>query len=258
MRIEFLEGDPSMLRSLLPPSRRLRLPRRSRSAVAGCAALLLASPALADTIVLPVDEDSAPYSFVPGLPRGIHYDTLYAVQGFDVETSTEHDFETYLWFDVTPADLPAGHVLTRAELRVVYAFDQSVFGGEPSTEVGTLECREVTGPWNEADLIWTNRPSVTAPFATITGIDTFGALRCDATAVVLRWIYDTSPNEGFALTNPTEREIGMHSREASVAASLKPMLILTTELPEPGTAAALAAGAGALAAMARRRRGASA
>jgi len=218
---------------------------------AACAPLLLAAPAAADTIVLPVDEDSAPYSFVPSLPRGNH-PTLYAFHGFDAPTSTVHDFETYLWFDVTQSDLPAGHVLVEATLVVTYAFDFTDFG-EPSTDPGTLECRKVTGAWSESSLTWVNRPTVAAPFDTITGITGFGAQLCDATAVVLEWLGNRAPNEGFALTNATDRVIGMHSREASASAALKPTLILRTEAPEPGFAAALAAGAAALAGSRRAR-----
>ncbi|MBK7948301.1 MAG: TonB-dependent receptor [Deltaproteobacteria bacterium] len=192
--------------------------------------------------------------FVPSLPRGNH-PTLYAFHGFDAPTSTVHDFETYLWFDVSQSDLPAGHVLVEATLVVTYAFDFTDFG-EPSTDPGTLQCRKVTGAWSESSLTWVNRPTVAEPFDTITGITGFGAQLCDATGVVLEWIGNRAPNEGFALTNATDRVIGMHSREASASAALKPTLILRTEAPEPGLAAALAAGAAALAGSRRARPGA--
>ena len=81
----------------------------------------------------------------------------------------------------------------------------------------------------------------------MTGITAYGAQLIDTTMVVHRWIYGTRPNYGFALTNATAREIGMNSREASSDPSLKPQLILRTELPEPGVAMALCAGGLAIA-----------
>lgn len=208
-------------------------------------------PAQADLVVIPVAEDSAPYSFLPSLVRGNNA-SLYAFKTFD-ENSTAHDFETYLWFDVAQSDLPAGHVLVEATLLVTYAFDFTGFG-DTSTLPGELACRRVLGPWSEATLRWSNRPAVDAPFDVLTGITGFGALLCDATPVVLEWIGNRSPNEGFALTSPTARVMGMHSRESSANASLKPQLILRTELPEPGMATALAAGGSLLALSARRAR----
>lgn len=205
--------------------------------------------ARADIVVLPVAEDSAPYSFLPSLNRANNA-SLYAFRTFD-ESSTPHDFETYLWFDVEQSDLPAGHVLVEATLLVTYAFDFTGFG-DTSTLPGTLACHEVIGPWSEATLTWSNRPAIDAPFDTLTGITGFGALLCDATPVVLDWIGNRAPNEGFALTSPTARVMGMHSREASANASLKPQLILRTELPEPAFAGALAAGAVVLAWIGRR------
>jgi hypothetical protein len=205
--------------------------------------------ARADIVVLPVAEDSAPYSFLPSLNRGNNA-SLYAFRALD-ENSTPHDFETYLWFDVEQSDLPAGHVLVEATLLVTYAFDFTGFG-DTSTLPGTLACREVLGPWSEATLTWANRPAIDAPFDTLTGITDFGALLCDATPVVLDWIGNRTPNEGFVLTSPTARVMGMHSREASANASLKPQLILRTELPEPACAGAIAAGAVLLARVGRR------
>lgn len=231
-----------------------RAPRARRPAwIAIVAILLLAASAQADTVVIPVAEDTAPYSFVPGLARGAS-PTLYAFHAFD-ESSTPHEFATYLWFDVTEAALPVGHVLTQATLVVTYAFDFTGFG-DTSGLPATLECREVLAPWSEATLTWQNRPAADVPFDTITGITGFGAQLCDATPVVLDWILRLAPNEGFALTSPTPRVMGLHAREASVAASLKPLLILQTAVPEPASASALVAGAAALAIAARRRRSA--
>lgn len=204
-----------------------------------CAVLLASVPAPADIIIIPVDEDTAPYSFVPSLPR-YNNSTLYAFEAFD-ESSTPHDFETYLWFDVVPSAIPAGHVLAQATLVVTYAFDFSGFGAT-STDPGSLACHEVTEDWNQTTLTWANRPDIAPAFRTLTGINAFGAQLFDTTMAVHQWLYGTRPNHGFALTNATERVIGMHSRESSADPSLKPQLILRTELPEPGLATILSAG----------------
>lgn len=217
-----------------------------------CAVLFASAPAPANIIILPVDEDTAPYSFLPGLPR-YNSSTLYAFEAFD-ENSTPHDFETYLWFDVPPSVIPAGHVLAQATLVVTYAFDFTGFG-TTSTEPGALACHEVTADWDQTTLTWAHRPAIAPAFRTVTGITTFGAQLIDTTMVVHRWIYGTRPNHGVALTNATQRVIGMNSRESSADPSLKPQLILRTELPEPGVAAAVGAGGLAVALAQRIRRG---
>lgn len=200
-------------------------------------------PAAADILLVPANEDSAPYSFLPNLARG-NSPSLYAFEALD-GSSIPHDFETFLWFDVEQADLPTGHVLVEATLVVTYAFDFTGFG-DTSTAPGTLECREALGPWSTTTLTWSNRPPVSAAFDTIGPITGFGALLCDATPVVLAWIGLRRVNEGFALTSPTARVMGMHALESSVDPSLKPTLVLRTELPEPDLAIGLALGIGLL------------
>jgi hypothetical protein len=216
------------------------------------AALTLDGAAWADILVIPAAADTAPYSFLPSLVR-YNNSTLYAFESFD-ENGTPHDFETFLAFDVEQADLPSGHVLVEATLLVTYAFDFTGFG-EPSIAPGEIACREILEPWSQTTLTWLNRPDVDEPFDTVTGITDFGALLCDATSVVLGWLTERTPNDGIALTNATERVIGMHSIESSADPSLRPQLILRTALPEPGVAPTLVAGAVGLA-FARRRRGA--
>lgn len=203
----------------------------------------------ADVVVLPVAEDSAPYSFLPALNRGSSA-SLYSFEALD-ESSTPHEFETYLWFDVEQSDLPPGHVLVEATLLVTYAFDFNGFGSS-SNQPGELACREVLGPWSEATLTWSSRPAVDAPFDTQTGITGYGALLCNATPVVLDWMGNRAPNEGFALTSSTARVMGLHSRESSANPSFKPQLILRTELPEPRGAGAVALGSAFFAWIARR------
>ncbi len=210
----------------------------------------LVAPARADIVLVPAAADTAPYSFLPSLLR-YNNPALYAFQSVS-DTSTAHDFETYLAFDVEQTDLPTGHVLVEATLLVTYAFDFSGFG-ETSTDPGEMACHEVLEPWVDTTLSWVNRPDIDAPFDRVVGITEFGAILCDATPVVLAWITGQTPNNGFALTNTTERVIGMHSLEALVDPSLMPQLILRTELPEPATGLPLAAGSALLAIASRRR-----
>ncbi|MCA9501532.1 MAG: DNRLRE domain-containing protein [Spirochaetaceae bacterium] len=223
--------SPRMLHAAI---RRLRL-----LALLIATALASAGSVQGDTIVMQASEDTAPYSFLPSLPRHTS-PTLYAFRSLD-EQNVEHDFETYLWFDVAEEDLPPGHVLVQALLVNTYAFDFTGFG-DPSSDPGTIECREVLEPWTQTSLTWSNRPEYDAPFDSVTGITGFGAMICDATAVVFDWIHGVHPNEGFALTNPGERVIGMHSLESGQPGALLPTLILTTELPEPGLGLALGVG----------------
>ena len=210
----------------------------------------LVAPARADVVLVPAAADTAPYSFLPSLLR-YNSPALYAFQAVS-ETATAHDFETYLAFDVEQADLPADHVLVEATLLVTYAFDFSGFG-ETSTDPGEIACHEVLEPWQDTTLSWLNRPDIDAPFDRVDGIVDFGAVLCDATPIVLAWITGQAPNNGFALTNTTERVIGMHSIESSADPSLMPQLILRTELPEPAAGLPLAAGSTLLVIASRRR-----
>lgn len=211
-----------------------------------------ALPAVGDTVLIQSGIDTAPYSFLPNLVRGNNA-AIYAFQSVS-DDGTNHDFETYVRFDVSAADIPPGQVLTEASLVTTYAFDFSGFG-ETSNEPGVIDCREVLEPWSDTTLTWNNRPVSDLPFDTITQIDSFGALICDATAVVEGWIYGLAPNHGFAMTSATARVIGMHSFEADVSPSLQPTLILTTEVPEPGFAMGLASGLLLLGTLSRRRAG---
>lgn len=221
---------------------------RSRALAASFCLMLGAGPASADILLVPASEDSSPYSFLPNLARGTN-PSLYTFSTFD-DDAIAHDFETFLWFDLEQADLPTGHVLVEATLVVTYAFDFTGFG-ETSNAPGTLECREVLAPWSTTTLTWTNRPAVSAPFDTVSGILGFGAILCDATPVVLDWIGLRRINEGVALTSPTARVMGMHALESAADASLKPTLVLRTELPEPDLAIGVALGVGLLARMKR-------
>lgn len=207
-------------------------------------------PARADTVLIQSGIDTAPYSFLPNLVRGNNA-AIYAFQSV-AEDGTHHDFETYVRFDVSSEDIPPGHGITSASLITTYAFDFTGFG-ENSTEPGIVECREVLGPWSDTTLTWNNRPNASLPFDTITQIESFGALICDATAIVQGWLHGVVPNHGFALTSSTARVIGMHSFEAEVSPSLQPTLLIQTEVPEPGLALGLASGLVLLATLSTRR-----
>lgn len=231
-------------------------PRLSILALVACLGAAYAigpSAAAAETITLLVDEDTSSYTFFPTLPR-FNNPSVWAVRGEDEGGGSIHDFETFLWFDVSLADIPAGHVLTQAQLLVTWSFDDTGFG-TPSTEEPELNCHEVTEDWDQTTLTAVNSPAFDPPFDAITGLTGFGPIVCDATLVVFDWIHGTRPNYGFALTNDVPRALGMHALEAApeIPDALKANLILTTELPEPGFATALMLSALGLATTARKR-----
>ena len=217
------------------------------AALLGTAAtLVLAAPrADADTLLILVSEDTSPYSFLPSLIR-YNNPSAYAFRGDD-EGGTQHEFETFLWFDVGLSDLPAGHVLTGAELLVTWDFDAGGFGSG-STDPAELNCHEVIEDWDQTTLNWNNRPAIAPAFDGFTGLTTYTSVVCDVWPLVFDWIHDSAPNYGLALTNDTDRPIGMHTLEAdpSIPDALKANLVLTTELPEPGLGVALAFGTIAL------------
>jgi hypothetical protein len=233
--------------------RRLTLVLKALAMLALPLSMLAPTAAGADVIAILASEDTSPYSFLPSLPR-YNNPTAYAFRSVDEAAGSFHQFETFLWFDVSAADIPPGHVLTNAQLVVTHSFDATGFG-DPVTDPAELSCHEVTGAWDQTTLTWLNKPAFDPPFDRITGITSYGTLACDATLVVFDWIHGTHPNDGFALTNDSARVIGMHTLEADPAIpdSLKANLILTTEVPEPGFATALGIGLVGLAAGSRRR-----
>lgn len=183
------------------------------------------SPARADTLLVQAGDDTAPYSFLPSLARFAH-PTLYAFEGED-ENQVAHAFETYVRFDVSPSALPPGHMVDSATFFITYAFDVAGFG-TPSTSPGELHCHPVTEDWVETTLTWNHRPTIGPEFDAVSNITGFGVLTCDATELVRDWLDEGAPNYGIALTNPTDRGLGMHSFEASVSAGLKANLLITT------------------------------
>ncbi|MCR9094190.1 MAG: DNRLRE domain-containing protein [bacterium] len=216
--------------------------------------LSLAPPARADVIPILVSEDTAPYSFLPSLIR-FNNPSVWALRGEDEEGGSQHQLETFLWFDVDLSDIPAGHVLVDAEVLVTWDIENTGFG-DPSTDPADLNCHRITEDWNQTTLNWINKPDFDPAFDSITNITTLGSVLCDAWPVVFDWIYNGAPNYGVAITNDQGRGFGMHSLEAdpSIPDSLKANLILTTEVPEPGLGTGLAFGTLALSAVRRRRR----
>jgi hypothetical protein len=192
-------------------------------------ALLLgaALPASADRLVQvrpgPEGEDVAAYGFFPSLMRG-NYDTLYAFSATG-ETGANHSMETFIEFPVGPGFLGPNEVVKLAELRVAYSFDFDQFGNS-NDEPGSLSCSVVTAPWDEATLVWNNKPPFAAPFQTITGITALGPLAFDVTAVVQGWATGAIPNHGVALTSASERVLGFYSFEKTgVDPNLRPYLL---------------------------------
>jgi hypothetical protein len=169
-------------------------------------------------------EDSSPYSFLPSLPRGQH-GTLYAFIG--EQDGVDHSFEAFLKFPL-PQLAACGDVV-EATLELQYTLDSSVFG-EGTDAPGELRCHEVLEGWSEDSLTWNNKPDVAAPFDVVANVAALGPLTCDATGLVQDWLAGTKQNHGFALTNPTERLIGMYSFEAADAEAVgkKAKLVIET------------------------------
>ncbi len=226
-------------------------------------ALLCAAAARADVVLLqpgPEGADSAPYSFIPSLPRG-NRDTNYVFSSVD-ETGT-HSFETFVHFELPEDLLAPGEGIVEAALWIYYAFEFSGFG-DASSEVGEVECRPVLEPWDAATLTWVNKPAYGAPVDVFPDVTTLGLIYCDVTSLVAQWAAGVRPNYGFALTNPTGRLIGFYSFDATgIERNLRPSLAIETgtagvaaveRVSEPGAAAAGAALLGLGALWARRRR----
>ncbi len=193
----------------------------------------LQSPASAETYTITADEDNAPYSFIPFLVRSSN-PSLYAYTDPPGEDGSTHSFEAYVGFPVGPETIPEDESVTSATISLIYAFDFDSFG-DTNQDPGIARCYEVLEAWSENTLNWNNRPDaggINDYFDEIVDIDSFGALTCDATALVSDWINNSKPNYGIALKSPTERVLGINSTEAEVIDALKPTLIIQTEVVE--------------------------
>lgn len=189
-------------------------------------AVVLPGPASSAEILIQEGEDSAPYSFIPSLPRGLR-DTQYAFTGDD-EGGLSHDFRTYVRFTLPPDLLGPDEDVLEAYAWVYYSFDFEGFG-DASSEVGELHCHEVLEDWEEETLTWANQPAFGPAFDIHPDITDIGLLWCDVTDLVRRWATGASPNHGIALTNPTERLIGFYAFEGlQVDANFRPSLVVET------------------------------
>ena len=184
-------------------------------AVVGLAVLLLASAAHGEDVLVQSGEDVAPYSFIPTLARGAR-ETNWAFTGEDAEAGSAHVFQLFVRFDLPAA--PAGQRVEYAYAFFYFSFDSSGFGdGEEGAVPATIRCHAVDEPWSEREVTWQNQPAFGPPFDVWPDIQGFQLFFCDATALVQEWLDGARPNHGIALTNPTARNVGMYSFEATLA-----------------------------------------
>ncbi len=188
--------------------------------------LAVASASAAEDILIQEGIDSSPYSFLPSLPRGLR-DTQYIFSGVD-EGGFTHDFRTYVRFDLPPDLLGPDETVLEAYAWVYYSFDFTGFG-ESNEVPGEMHCHEVLEPWDELGVTWGNQPAFGPAFDVQPDIVGLSLLWCDVTDLVLDWATGASPNYGIALTNPTERLIGLYSFEAGqVDPNFRPSLVVST------------------------------
>jgi hypothetical protein len=225
--------------------------RSALAAALAAGALGPARPARADTFLIQSGQDSSPYAFLPGLPRGF-YNTAYAFTLLDA--GQDHSFEYYLRFDLPPELLEPGVEIEYAYAFVYYGFDYNLFG-DFSDEIGEILCHEVLEPWSQTSLTWNNRPAIGTWFDAREEILNRGSYWCDVTEVLRGWIAHPGTNHGIALTSGLPRVIGFYTFDDGVVSpNLKPSLLVeTVPLPEPGVASGLGAGGLLLLALARRR-----
>ena len=200
--------------------------RSSLTCACALAALLTSAAAGATDYTIepgPEGQDTAPYSFLPSSPRGQN-NLLWAFVG--EEDGIEHSFEIYLKFPLPPID-PSEEVI-EAVLEVTYAFDSTGFGSG-SNVPGELHCHEVLEAWDEDVVTWSKRPDIAPAFDVRTNLTALGVISCDVTELVEAWLAGTKPNHGIALTNPTERLIGMYSWEDATLDSVGKQATLRIE-----------------------------
>jgi len=180
--------------------------------LAGAVALLGAGSASGDVWQIQAGEDSSPYAFLPSLVRG-NRDTAYAFRSVD-DQNRPHHFENFIRFDLPPDLLGPDERVVEAVMWVVYAFDFTAFG-EVEPQDATVRCHEVLEPWDEGSLTWQSKPAYGPAFDAQPGIESAGTLVwCSVTDLVQAWATGAKPNRGIALTNSTERLVGMYTFEA--------------------------------------------
>ncbi len=171
-------------------------------------------------------EDTAPYCFVPTLPRG-DYETLYTVSS--VVGPECHSFITYLRFSLPANLLDPGETVTNALLVARYNFGFEYGQGSntnPHAPV-TMSVHRVLQPWDENTMSWLSKTSYSElPAAQRTGITQPADVSFNVTSTVRSWAHGTLPNYGFALTTPDSHTLGMYSWETAVPASEKNALYI--------------------------------
>ena len=217
----------------------------------GLCAALFAAAAPAETLLIQSGQDSSPYAFLPGLPRGFH-SSAYAFTMDD--DGSDHSFEYYIQWNLPPALFEEGVEVEQALAWVYYGFDYVLFG-DFSNEVGELLCHEVLGSWSESSLTWNTRPPIDNYFDATFDVLNRGLYWCDVTDLVKQWIADPSTNHGIALTSSLQRVMGFYTfDDGTVSPNFKPSLMVEVNtVPEPAAAAGLAAGCLLLVKLDRRR-----
>jgi len=191
--------------------------------------VLLVAPAAADVFQIQSGVDASPYAFIPTLPRG-NSETSYAFVAED-DAGKAHDFENFVRFDLPPDLLGPDERVVEAVFWTAYAFEFSAFG-DGGSGPATVVCHAVLEPWNEAELTWLEKPAYGPAIDVQPEIDEVGTLVwCLVTDLVQAWATGATANHGIALTNPTDRVVGMYSFEASDAISApweRPTLLIET------------------------------
>jgi hypothetical protein len=207
----------------------------------GLCAALLATAASAESLLLQSGQDSAPYAFQPGLPRGFH-PSGYAYTLSD-ETG-DHSFEYFIQWNLPPVLFEPGVEVEQALAWVYYGFDNPTEFGDFTDEIGELRCHEVLQPWSQNTMTWQNKAAYDNYFDATFDILNYGMYWCNVTELVRQWIADPSTNHGIALTSTRQRVMGFYSFEHPIAGpNLKPSLLVeVTNVPEPGAAAGLVSG----------------
>ncbi len=192
------------------------------------ATALAATPASGELILVQEGIDSSPYSFIQSLARG-NRETAYVFTGDD-QIGAAHNFRNFVRFDLPPDLVAAGEVVAEAYAWTYYSFDFDAFG-DATTVPGEIHCHEVLEPWEEQTLTWSNQPAFGPSFDVQSEILGPGLVWCDVTDLVRDWVTGARPNHGLAMTNPTERLIGMYTFEAEaddIDANLLPSLVIET------------------------------
>lgn len=193
----------------------------------------LAAPAGARVVLLrpgPEGEDVPPYSFLPSARRP-NNETQWAFHAISEESGFDHAFETFLKFAMPPDLLQPGEVVTQAVFWIFFVkFPIPPIAGEGGgAGPGQLWCHEVLAPWSEATLTWNNKPAYGPAFDGFGSVVNEGLIWCNVTALVSDWVSGARPNNGIALSNPTDYLISFYSMETPpdlVDPSFRPSLAI--------------------------------